>query len=84
MITSRLKQQPMTKKEAKVKALTTLWGWATNHCEGIEKGELSDVLSGDVHSGRFTESEAKKIQKAYFDESERIINRLRKLKNNNQ
>lgn len=70
----------MTKKEAKIKALVTLWGWASNHHEGIEKGELSDVLSEDVYNGRYTESEAKKIQIAYKEEGYRILKRLRKLR----
>lgn len=70
----------MTKKQAKIEALRTLWGWATKHCEGIEDGVLSDELSEDVHAERFSESEAKIIQEQYFIESERIHKRLVKLR----
>lgn len=71
----------MTKKEAKIKALVTIWGWATNHCEGIEKGELSDALQQDVENGRYSETDAKKIQREFFLESEIIHTRLRKIRN---
>lgn len=71
----------MTAKEAKIRALVTMWGWATNHCEGIEKGELSDVLSEDVYAERYTESEAKKIQKQFYLESQRIKRRIAILRN---
>lgn len=70
----------MTKKEAKIKMLITMWGWATNHCDGIENGELSDVLDEDVRDGRYTVSQAKKIQNEFFEESERIQCRLQKLR----
>lgn len=43
----------MTKKQAKIEALRTLWGWATKHCEGIKNGDLSDELSEDICSGRY-------------------------------
>lgn len=73
----------MTHKEIKLKVLKRLWCWATTECEGYETGELSDVLEQDVLDGRYTEKEAKKIQKEMFKESERMWKRLKKLKTYN-
>ena len=70
----------MTKKEAKIKMLITMWGWATNHCENIEDGQLSDVGEQDVRSGRYSQEEATLIQYQYFLESKRILVRLKKLR----
>lgn len=70
----------MTPTQAKIKALKTMWGWATNHSEIIkENGGLSDVLYQDVRMGRYTQTEAKKIQKEFHEEGKNIVKRLAEL-----
>jgi len=64
----------MTKDEAKKRALTAIWGWASYLHEGHEKGELSDHWASEVHMGFVTEEEAFMIQAECFHEAE-IIHR---------
>ena len=69
----------MNNNEARIKALITLWGWVSNCCEGIEYGELSDVLEDDVMDGRYSLEDAKKIQKAYKKEADLISKKIDRL-----
>ena len=62
----------MTDREAKEKALTAIWGWASYLYEGHEKGELSDHWATEVFMGFITEEEAFKVQAQCFHEAEII------------
>ena len=75
----------MTKKEAKIEALNQIWGWATFLCEGVEDGvfkEFSGNMNTDIQMGRYTEDEAIMVQMELYKESERIIRRSIKLRQN--
>jgi len=70
----------VNKKAAKLQALRFIWGFATYYSEGYGKNVLGDNLQGDVDDGKYTEKEAFKIQKEAYIESNKILNRITKLK----
>ena len=74
----------MVLTEAKIEALSQIWGWATFLCEGIEDGifeQFSDNMAMDIEMGRYTKDEAKLVQMEIYKESERILKRRRHLMN---
>lgn len=64
----------MTVKEARKKALLMIWGMASYFHEGIENGELSDNLQGEVDMGWISEEDAHLVQKWMKHEAD-IIHR---------
>ena len=70
----------MTKKEAKIIALTKIWGWATYICEGVENGELSEDFSEEVDNGEISEKDALQIQQCAKDESDLLIKKIERIR----
>lgn len=70
----------MGERELKIKALTSIWGWASVMCEGLEVGELSDHFRENVIDGQMTEEDAMKCQKMVAHESDIIWRKIQRYK----
>ena len=72
----------MTKQEAKIRALSFIWGWASYLHELADIGELGDHLEEDVLVGNLTREEAFLVQKMAIHEADIIWRKKERIRRN--
>jgi hypothetical protein len=70
----------MNKKQAKIKALRSIYGFIVMMCETENDDELTEYLEEDVQGG-LSREDAVKVQNVLIEEGLKIARRLKKLEN---